>query len=413
MKVTQSQLRRALREMLLEQSHVVAGIVNTFSADPKYQSFISDIIGDGDRISVFQSAVQKVWRDPKTQESIDKAAAWSMVAARAAATLGAPGLAVAATTTSGIAAALSLADELGFGTEKGNIFRVSTSKAGRRAAVRNALVDTALIYSALVETDKIQPVSFLDELMGSTLAEIEDNVDEQLQAFVTEAGMFDRDQVLKLVCRVTAEGDLLAFEQAKSEVVVFINSQIDAAGDGPIASMGTAALRDELSWLESLTPESCQITEKRLSQLIREELARVTETQQVLTSPFSTGFSAEKATIPRPYINYRVDGSSAPNQSVAVRQFEKKILAMGADPDDYTLQCTPEAGGWQCVASKSHTSSGELGLTFPGEEGTAEEVNERVTLRLRGNSDWQGWASGIYEAEEEEEEEEENLEDHV
>ena len=80
---------------------------------------------------------------------------------------------------------------------------------------------------------------------------------------------------------------------------------------------------------------------------------------------------SKKSTIPRPYITFRIDGTEAPNESVALHKFNDKIISLGEDPVNYSNTCSMEAGGWQCQAVKSDTASGELGLTFPGEEGTA------------------------------------------
>ena len=148
-----------------------------------------------------------------------------------------------------------------------------------------------------------------------------------------------------------------------------------------------------------------KISQRYLHRLIREELHRITEKQTMLSSPFGAGPIEQRATVPRPYITVRIDNSEAPNQSVALHRFEDKIRSLGDSPSEYSMTCSQEAGGWQCQAVKHHTGGGEQGLTFPEEEGSAAQISEQITLRLRGHSDWQGWTSGIYEEDEEEDEE--------
>ena len=278
MKITRRQLRQIIRnEILLEDftSSIAASLFNL----PENRKWIEDLINDEARSRVFRDRLLSWWRDAESQRKIDTAAAWALAGTSASSRMGAP-----AAVTNGLAASavmlatLSLADEMGVGSEEG-MFGGSRSKGDVMSAVKDNLVDIAIIYTSLKHADKIDSVKFLDDLTASTIEEIESNVDESMQSIITDAGIFDRDEVLRVICSGTFGGDALDFNQAKERLAAAISAQIDSAGDGWATEIGKQRLRSELEWLSGLTSENCaesgetlEVSENRLRQIIREEL---------------------------------------------------------------------------------------------------------------------------------------------
>ena len=261
-KLTERQIRKII------MSEIVGGVHTSASVLVDWASILKSLSrGEKSRIRTVLSeklaSWNEKWNSEEFQQKIDLVAAASIAGGAAAAqiALRCPACSTAAVPASStlyalgaVSSTLSIAHSLGFGTTEGNFLKDGLSKGELSAAFKDIYGDIANISHA---AKKIGLTDLAFQRLDDQALAAADEAVAQIISNASDAP-FSRGHALSVMCKLTADGEILQFEDAKAflveQVETHINGLVDTTGLG-------ADLRDayigQLQMINELTPEDC------------------------------------------------------------------------------------------------------------------------------------------------------------